>query len=243
MSSIRTTTGDSLDPRARRGRPLSCSSSPSTRSSPSNPHLAGDRDGASSRSPASSTSCWSAARSTTAGTKSCRAKSTRCARSEASRSARHRPAALSPRAAVRELRRRDVEVVPERPADEGVARHPAQRQRQQPRRHPRHRPLDAQHPLELPAVRGRERRVVGAAPRSRSLPPVDDRAQLAPAGDPEVERGADPLRGQRQAVAGRVADEEDRVLGRRAQPVRDPVALVADRRRARGRRRGARSAP
>ena len=33
---------------------------------------------------------------------------------------------------------------------------------------------------------------------------------------------------ERQAVAGAVADEEDAVLGRGPQPVRDPVALVAD---------------
>ena len=56
---------------------------------------------------------------------------------------------------------------------------------------------------------------------------LEHRAQLAPGGDAEVERGADALGGQRQAVAGRVADEEDAVLGGRPQPVRDPVALIA----------------
>ena len=55
-----------------------------------------------------------------------------------------------------------------------------------------------------------------------------DGAQLAPQGDAEVDRGPDPLRGQRQAVAGRVAGEEDAALGRGAQLVRDPVPLVAD---------------
>ena len=38
-----------------------------------------------------------------------------------------------------------------------------------------------------------------------------------------------PSARQRQAVAGGVADEEHAVLGRRAQRVRDPVALVAER--------------
>ena len=53
------------------------------------------------------------------------------------------------------------------------------------------------------------------------------RAQLAPAGDAEVERGADALARQREAVAGGVADEVDAVLGRVAQGVGEPVALVA----------------
>ena len=53
-------------------------------------------------------------------------------------------------------------------------------------------------------------------------------AQLAPAGDAEVERRPDPLARQRQAVAGAVAGEEDAVRGRRPQRVREPVALVAD---------------
>ena len=57
--------------------------------------------------------------------------------------------------------------------------------------------------------------------------PVEHRAQLAPAGQPEVQRRADALGGQRQAVAGGVADEEHAVLDGRAQLVGDPVALVA----------------
>src|SRR5207342_3596910 len=44
----------------------------------------------------------------------------------------------------------------------------------------------------------------------------------------EVERGADALGAERQAVPGRVAGEEDAALGGAAQLVRDPVALVAD---------------
>jgi len=61
-----------------------------------------------------------------------------------------------------------------------------------------------------------------------ALPSLDHAAQLAAERDPEVERGADPLGAERQAVPGRVAGEEDAALGRPAQLVGDPVALVAD---------------
>ena len=61
-----------------------------------------------------------------------------------------------------------------------------------------------------------------------ALAPLDDAAQLPPERDPEVERRADALGGQRQAVSGRVAGEEDAAPGRLAQLVGDPVALVAD---------------
>src|SRR5206468_12598023 len=57
----------------------------------------------------------------------------------------------------------------------------------------------------------------------------DDRAQLAPAGKPEVQRRADALRGRRQAVPGAVATEEHVALGGGADAVGDPVALVANR--------------
>ena len=88
--------------------------------------------------------------------------------------------------------------------------------------------LPALHPRELPAVRGGERAV---APQRllMALRAAEHRGELAPRGDPEVERGADALGAERQAVAGGVADEEHAVLGRRAQRVRDPVALVAER--------------
>ena len=59
------------------------------------------------------------------------------------------------------------------------------------------------------------------------LAALDDAAQLAPDGDPEVERRADALGGQRDAVPGGVAGEEHAVLGAVAQLVGDPVALVA----------------
>ena len=125
-----------------------------------------------------------------------------------------------------ELRRRDPQVVAERPPHEGVARHPAQPQRQQPRRDLRDQPLHPQHRLELPPVRGRERGVAAQGVVA-SLQAVEHAAQLGAAGEPEVERGADALGCQRQAVPRRVADEEDPVLGRRPQPMGDPVALVA----------------
>ena len=82
--------------------------------------------------------------------------------------------------------------------------------------------------LERQPVARREL-VIAPQCRGQVLPPVEHGAQLAPAGDAEVQRGADALGGQRQAVAGRVADEEHAVLGGRAQAVRDPVALEAHR--------------
>jgi len=60
------------------------------------------------------------------------------------------------------------------------------------------------------------------------LAAVHHGAKLAAAGDPEVERGADALRGEREAVAGGVADEEDAIVGGRAEAMRNPVPLVAD---------------
>ena len=63
---------------------------------------------------------------------------------------------------------------------------------------------------------------------------------LAAAGDAEVEGAADPLGGEGEAMAGRVADEEAAVLHRRPEPVRDQVALVPDGLDAEPRRRGGR---
>ncbi len=59
------------------------------------------------------------------------------------------------------------------------------------------------------------------------LAPGEDGPELAPAGVAEVEGRPDALARERDAVPGRVADEEHAVLGRAAQPVREPVALVA----------------
>ena len=60
------------------------------------------------------------------------------------------------------------------------------------------------------------------------LAALEHHRELATARQPEVQRGPDPLRGQRQAMARGVADEEHSVLGRIPQGVGDPVALVAD---------------
>ena len=111
-------------------------------------------------------------------------------------------------------------------ATHGGARTRAPRRRA-PRMQAGHRALGQQHRLELGPVPRRERAV--ALQRASTDAAPRHRPQLAPARDREVERGADPLGGQRQAVAGAVADEEHSVLDGRPQPVRDPVALVADR--------------
>ncbi len=102
------------------------------------------------------------------------------------------------------------------------ARHAAQH----PRPQLRYRVLHLQHALVLPAVRIGERGVARER-RGAVAPALEHGPQLAPAGDREVERRADALRGDREAVAGGVAGEEDPVLGGGAEPVRDPVALVA----------------
>src|SRR3954453_261165 len=100
----------------------------------------------------------------------------------------------------------DPQVVRERPAHEGLPGYPAQRGRQQPRGNPGNDALDAQEPGVVPEVVVRERRVAleRVAP---GRPSVNDPAKLATTGDAEVERGADPLGGERQAVPRRVTHE------------------------------------
>ena len=83
-----------------------------------------------------------------------------------------------------------------------------------------------QHPLVLPAVRVVEGPVAGQR-RVAARAALDHRADLAPADVAEVEGGADALGGDRQAVAGRVAAEEDVAIDAVAELVGDPVALVA----------------
>src|SRR5688572_22484711 len=86
--------------------------------------------------------------------------------------------------------------------------------------------LDAKHPAVLPEMVIPERSV----PLDRLLPRLTvlyDVTQLATEAEPKVKRRPDPLGRQGQAVAGRVADEEDAVLDGRSQLVRDPVALPA----------------
>jgi len=77
-------------------------------------------------------------------------------------------------------------------------------------------------------VRVVEGRVVAGGVGAR-LAALDHGAKLLAERDPEVKGGTDALCRERQAVARRVAAEEDPVLGRPAKLVRDPVPLVADR--------------
>src|SRR4051794_36873591 len=121
-----------------------------------------------------------------------------------------------------------VQVPAERAVDERLRPERAQRDRQRPRRKRRDEPLQRERTAERRAVALVERRValqgVVAVTSAR-----EDLRDLAPRGDAEVERRADALAGQREAVPGAVAGEEHAVLGRGPQPVREPVALVADR--------------
>src|SRR3954464_14901522 len=120
-----------------------------------------------------------------------------------------------------------VQVPAERAVDERLRPERAQRDRQRPRRKRRDEPLQRERTAERRAVALVERRValqgVVAVASAR-----EDLRDLAPRGDAEVERRADALAGQRKAVPGAVAGEEHAVLGRGPQPVREPVALVAD---------------
>ena len=146
----------------------------------------------------------------------------RLARGRSRSSSWHRRAA-SPR-----TRRRDREVVVEHPVRQAPALERAD-DRGAARRggHLPDGALGVQQPAELALVARRRRRRSGRSACSRLRRPSSTRAQLAPAGEAEVERGADALGGQRQAVPGGVAGEEHAVLDRAAQLVRDPVALVA----------------
>ena len=143
-----------------------------------------------------------------------------------------------------ERRRRDREVVAERPARQAAALEARGRSRWRARLGviwPTAR-CAASSQRNLRACASEKARVAGERLLARAAP-VEHRAQLAPAGEPEVERRADPLGGERQAVPGRVAGEEHAVLDGAAQLVGDPVALVALGRQAEVARRGARSAP
>ena len=73
-----------------------------------------------------------------------------------------------------------------------------------------------------------EKSPYAASACSRRSAPASTARSSRRARDPEVEGGSNPLARQRDAVPGRVADEEHAVLRGRAQLVREPVALVAD---------------
>ena len=108
-------------------------------------------------------------------------------------------------ACAHERRRRDREVVVERPARHAAAlegaddRGDGARGRDLPDR-----ALDVQQPAVFALVRVREGPVARQCLLARALA-LEHGAQLAPAGEPEVERRADALGGQRQAVPGGVA--------------------------------------
>ena len=107
------------------------------------------------------------------------------------------------------------------------AAHHAQQRGERARREAGQRALQCAAPRRTPA-RGR-----GRTPRSARAPAHGSAAAASTARssraglDPEVERGPDALAREREAVAGAVADEEHAVVGRGAQAVREPVALVA----------------
>ena len=97
------------------------------------------------------------------------------------RVARRRPAAgrHRPRRSLRrrgELRRRDPQVVAEGPVDEPLVAEHADQRAEQARRDPRHQPLHAQHPAELPLVRVVE---LGVARRRLPRGPGDPRRPRA----------------------------------------------------------------
>ena len=70
-----------------------------------------------------------------------------------------------------------------------------------------------------------ERAVAGERLLARGVT-VEHGRQLAAAGEAEIQGRADALGGQRQAVPGGVAREEDPVLDRRSQLMGNPVALI-----------------
>src|SRR3954451_20301737 len=120
-----------------------------------------------------------------------------------------------------------VQVPAERAVDDRLRPERAQRDRQRPWRKRRGERWQGERAAERRAVALVERRV--AVQRLVAVAGArEDLRDLAPRGDAEVERRADALPGQREAVPGAVAGEEHAALGRGAQPVREPVALLAD---------------
>src|SRR4051812_3296149 len=116
----------------------------------------------------------------------------------------------------------------ERPPDECLETHSTKSGGQQSRWYLWDQALDPKQPCVVPKMAVGE----GAVALERLAAgdaPVEGAPHLAPAGDAEVESGADALSGQGEAVAGRIADEKHAVLRCPAEAVRDPVALVADR--------------
>src|SRR2546425_12465607 len=101
-----------------------------------------------------------------------------------------------------------VQVPIEGAVDDRLAAHRAQHDGERTRRQRGDQALEPQRAVERAGVARAERPVALQGALAAALARQDS-AQLAPAGDAEVERGADPLAGQREAVARAVADEED----------------------------------
>src|SRR5262249_57165890 len=116
---------------------------------------------------------------------------------------------------LREFRRGDVEVVPKRPVDEALSPAGPDHRTLDPRRQLREEALGAEHPAELQLMAVDELRVMAEGVLV-VLSALDDRPQLVAELDPEVEGRPDALGGQREALPGRIADEEDALL--RARP-------------------------
>src|SRR4051794_4103901 len=96
------------------------------------------------------------------------------------------------------------------PAEQAPARalpsHHGEERREEARRERRDEPLQAQRRGERAGVGGGEVAVRGERVLAGRLA-AEHGADLPPARDAEVERGADPLAGEGEAVAGAVADE------------------------------------
>src|SRR3954447_24717543 len=120
-----------------------------------------------------------------------------------------------------------VQVPAERAVDERLGRERAQPPGEDARRRGGHETLQRQRAAEGGAVALVEGGVAAQGLVALLLA-RDDLRDLAAGRDPEVERGADPLAAEREAVAGAVAGEEDAALDGSTQAVREPVALVAD---------------
>lgn len=121
-----------------------------------------------------------------------------------------------------------VEIPAEAAVDQSPATKQPQSGRQEPRRQCRDDPLQVPGDCESPAMASAERCVTfnRFGPRAAL---GEHGCQLAAARDAEVERGADALPREGEAVTGGVPYEEDRFLSGGTQTMGEPVALVTNR--------------
>src|SRR5450755_1058499 len=149
------------------------------------------------------------------------------ARSAAKR-ARSPPPRSASRSPVRGERRGClIEVPAEAPIDQPLPTEQRQRRCEQPRRQRGDDSLQVPGDRERARVSGAERGVV-LERLDPGTPLLEHGGQFTPARDAEIQGRADALPRQGKAMTGRVANEEDRVLGGGAEAVREPVALVTD---------------